>query len=151
WLFISGSGIGWIFRSPLKFQLYQGFFIAVLFAMALVMIKVRISPKNRSYDKTVVSPLLIAMVFLGSSVYGIYNANMVSFNPITLPEEYSQINDILETKSDGSKVIYYPRYNEIATLWSQGHIIPPYDAKSSRIPTYELSTTYSYVKETLFD
>src|SRR5437870_10774820 len=151
WLFISQSGIGWIFRSPLKFQLYQGFFISVLLAMSLVIIKDKISLNTGRYRKAIISPLLLVMVLAGSSAYGIYNANLLSFNPISLPHEYSEINDILEAKHDGSRAIYYPRYNEIATSWSQGHLIGPFDTKSSRVPTYDLSTTYSYVKQMLFD
>src|SRR5437867_1606041 len=151
WLVISQSGIGWIFRSPLKLQLYQGFFVSVLLAMSLVIIKDKISLNTGRYRKAIISPLLLVIVLAGSSAYGIYNANLLSFNPISLPQEYSEINDILEAKHDGSRAIYYPRYNEIATSWSQGHLIGPFDAKSSRVPTYDLSTTYSYVKQMLFD
>src|SRR5437867_11120813 len=151
WLFISQSGIGWIFRSPLKFQLYQGFFVSVLLAMSLAIIKYKISLNTGRYRKAIISPLLLVIVLAGSSAYGIYNANLLSFNPISLPQEYTEINDILEAKHDGSRAIYYPRYNEIATSWSQGHLIGPFDTKSSRVPTYELSTTYSYVKQMLFD
>ncbi|TLY05684.1 MAG: hypothetical protein E6K88_09295 [Thaumarchaeota archaeon] len=130
--------------------------------MSLVIIKDKISLNTGRYRKAIISPLLLVMVLAGSSAYGIYNANILSFNPISLPQEYSEINDILEAKHDGSRAIYYPRYNEIATIyypryneiatsWSQGHLIGPFDTKSSRVPTYELSTTYSYVKQMLFD
>jgi len=62
WLFISQSGIGWIFRSPLKFQLYQGFFVSVLLAMSLVIIKDKISLNTGRYRKAIISPLLLVIV-----------------------------------------------------------------------------------------
>ena len=174
WTLISQSPIGWIFRSPLKFQLYQGFFVSVLFAISVLLIvrrqydttannsasrhdltitilKKRIKKWRAVNYKRIVIAYALVMIFIGSSGYGIYSANTASFNPIQLPEEYFEINKILEAKLDGSKVIYYPRYNEISTAWSQDHIIPPYDMKSSVAPTYELSTSYAYVKETLYD
>jgi hypothetical protein len=151
WIVISESAIGWILRSPLKFQLYQAFFISALFAVALVMIRNRIIAVKTTWLRPVVMPSMVAIVLVGSTVFGIYNANTSSFNPLQLPEQYYEINGILAAQPDASKVLYYPRYNEIATPWSQGHLIGPFDSKSSVRPTYELSTTYSYVKEILYD
>jgi hypothetical protein len=165
WFFVSQLPLGWILRSPLKFQLYQGLFASILFAISLVFMSKKASASSAYITKRLLNVFtrqiakfkmafiacLLITVFIGSSGFGIYSANIISFNPIKLPQEYFEINELLKTQSDGSKVIYYPRYNEIATTWSEGHIIPPYDMKSSRIPTYDLSTNYQYVKDTLFD
>jgi len=151
WIVISESAIGWILRSPLKFQLYQAFFVSTLFAVALVLLRDRIVSLKWTWLRPLVLPSVVAIVLIGGTVFGIYNANASSFNPLQLPEQYFEVNGILATQPDASKVLYYPRYNEIATPWSQGHLIGPFDSKSSVRPTYELSTTYSYVKEILYD
>jgi hypothetical protein len=144
WLFVSESGIGWIIRSPLKFQLYQAFFLSMLFIVSIAIIRQRI------YPKTLVGIFMI-FVLVGSSYYSIYHAVSTSLNPIQIPTEYHVINSYLERRGSDSKVLYLPRYNELPTLWSQGHMIAPFDMKSSRIPTYDTYLGYNFVKETLYD
>lgn len=150
WKAIESSG-GWIIRSPLKFQLYQAFFISVLFILSLAAIRYKFR-----YNRLV--PIILSIfIILGSSSYGIYDANFQSFNPISLPKEYKQISDILESAAENNninafgKVIYYPRYNEISTNWSAGHKIAPYDMKSSKLATYDTFTGYNNVREMLYE
>ena len=143
--FISGSSIGWIFRSPLKFQMYQLFFIIPLFIVSLALLKQRFLNKR---NKNLVAVIIIISIFLGSSAYGIYHANVFTFKPIKLPTEYYEINEILKRQHEmDSRVLYYPLYGEKPTEWSQGHYIAPYEAKSSQVPTFQLSNNYNYLKE----
>lgn len=152
WRFISESTIGWIFRSPLKFQLYQGFFISTAAVISLVAIREKLISRRFSHRHYgIISPAAVIMIIAGSTGYGIYDASTNSFSPIQLPKEYYEINDLLASRNDGSKVVYYPRYNELPTTWSSGHLVPPFDMKSSKIPTYETSTSYSYVKNAVYD
>jgi hypothetical protein len=144
WTFVSESGIGWIFRSPLKFQLYQAFFLSVLFIMSMAIIRQKIS------HKALVSMIMV-FVLVGSSYYSIYHANSASLNPIQIPTEYYEISSYLEREVGDSKVLYLPRYNELPTVWSQGHMIAPFDMKSSQMSTYDTYLGYNFVKETLYD
>ncbi len=144
WLFLSESGIGWIFRSPLKFQLYQAFFLSILFIISIAMIRQKIYPK-------ILVGIFMMLVLVGSSYYGIYHAVTASINPIAIPREYYLINSYLERNAAESKVLYLPRYNELSTVWSQGHMIAPFDMKSSQMSTYDTYLGYNFVKETLYD
>jgi hypothetical protein len=145
--FISESPFGWIFRSPLKFQMYQIFFIVSLFAFSIA----SITEKLRKRSLMSVTGIIVGFIFVGSSAYGIYNANTFTFKPIELPSEFFEINDILSHNGTESKVLYYPLYDERPTGWSQGHRILPFEAKSTEIPTYEIFSNYNYVRETLYD
>lgn len=146
---IAGSSIGWIFRSPLKFQMYQLFFIMPLFIISVALLKQRFL-NNRKGNLVVF--VIIISIFLGSSAYGIYHSNVFTFKPIKLPAEYYEINDLLKSQHGlDSRVIYYPHYREIPTHWSEGHYIAPYEAKSSLVPTFRLSNNYNYLIEVFYD
>jgi hypothetical protein len=152
WEFVSGSTVGWIFRSPLKFQLYQGFFGAAMVAVSVTLLlqRARIRRVTQGTLRTLAATA-VGIIVIGSSGYGIYDANLHSFNPIQLPDEYFEINKILVDNGGGGKVVYFPRYNEIVTPWSAGHLVPPFDMKSSHIATYETSTSYAYVRNAIYD
>jgi hypothetical protein len=145
--FISESSFGWIFRSPLKFQMYQIFFIVSLFAFSIT----SIAEKLRKRNLTSLAGITISFIFVGSSAYGIYDANTFTFKPIKLPTEFFEVNNIVSDKGSGSKVLYYPLYDESPTRWSQGHYIPSFEARSTRVSTYEISNNYNYVRETLYN
>lgn len=144
WLLVSESGIGWIFRSPLKFQLYQAFFLCILFTASMALIRQKINHK-------LYVPAFMMAVLIGSSYHSVYHANSLSLNPIEIPEEYHEISSYLETNGGDSKVLYLPRYNELPTTWSQGHMIAPFDMKSSQLPTFDTYLGYNYVREMLYD
>jgi hypothetical protein len=132
---VSEENIGWIFRSPLKFQLYQSFFVATLFGISLAILS---NERRRMIHFIIV--LLGVILVVGASFYGIYNANFVSFNPIIIPKEYYDIRNILATENGLNKVLYYPIYSGIEpTEWSKGHQIGRFDMKSSPVPTYFVS------------
>jgi hypothetical protein len=145
--FISNSSVGWIFRSPLKFQMYQTFFIIPLFAISATLLKQKLK-------KHKINPLIgitIIFIFIGSSAYGIYDANVFTFMPINLPSEYFEINDLLnKQQGKGFRVIYYPLYDGSPTKWSLDHRILPFEAKSSQVQTYQISNNYNYVMEILY-
>jgi hypothetical protein len=130
---ISQENIGWIFRSPLKFQLYQSFFVAALFAISLALLS-----KERRRMIHFIIILLGLISILGASFYGIYDANFMSFNPIIIPQEYYEIRNILATENGLNKVVYYPIYSG-PTEWSKGHGILKFDMKSSPVPAYFVS------------
>ena len=144
--FISESSFGWIFRSPLKFQLYQSFFIVSLFAFSIAFITEKLQKRNL----TLIAVFTIVFIFVGSSAYGIYDANTSALKPIALPSEFFEINNMLKDNGTGFKILYYPLYDERPTRWSQGHLIPPFEAKSTAVPTYEIFTNYNFVGETLY-
>jgi hypothetical protein len=143
---VSQSSFGWIIRSPLKFQLYQLFFIVSLFTFSIACI----TKKLQKHNLTPITGIIITFIFVGSSAYGIYDANTFTFKPIELPSEYFEINNMLKDTGTEFKVLYYPIYSELPTIWSQGHYIAPFESKSSAVPAYEISGNYNYVKETLF-
>jgi hypothetical protein len=130
---VSEENIGWIFRSPLKFQLYQSFFVAALFGISLTLLS-----KGRRQTIHFIVVILGLILLLGASFYGIYDANFNSFNPLTIPKEYYEIRTILETENGLNKVVYYPIYSG-PTEWSEGHGILRFDMKSSPVPTYFVS------------
>jgi hypothetical protein len=145
---ISESSFGWIFRSPLKFQMYQSFFIIPLFAISITSVVIK---KLQSHNLISVAGITIAFIFVGSSAFGIYNANISTFKPIDLPSEFFEINDMLnDNNGTAFKILYYPLYNERPTQWSQGHRIAPFEAKSTAVPTYDMYNNYNYVRETLY-
>jgi hypothetical protein len=72
-------------------------------------------------------------------------------NPIKIPSPYYEITDLLKEKPDSYKVLWYPRYGEIKTSWSEGHMIGPFDMKSSINPTYNTNWNYNYIVENLYD
>ena len=144
---ISESSFGWIIRSPLKFQLYQLFFIVSLFTFSIA----AITEKLRKHNLASIAGIIISFIFVGSSAYGIYDANTSTFKPIKLPSEYFEINSILKDTGTESKVLYYPLYPTRPTPWSQNHQIPNFEVRSSAVPTYDMGRNYNYVKETLFD
>lgn len=139
---VLNSDIGWTFRSPLKFQLYESFFISALFGVSLALLQSKLRIKF-------VSIAVALFVLVGTSAHGIYDMNIDSFKPISIPAEYYEINDILKEKDDGHKVLYYPIYEGTVTQWSEGHAIGSFDMKSSSMPTYEISTNYNNIKEML--
>ena len=63
---------------------------------------------------------------------------------------FFEINKILSEKNDGYKVLYYPIYDEHQTVWSQGHLISDFTAKSSQIPTFDLVSNYNNIGELLY-
>jgi hypothetical protein len=144
---VSQSSFGWIFRSPLKFQLYQLFFIVSLFTFSIA----SITEKLRKHNLASIAGIIITFIFVGSSAYGIYDANTFTFKPIELPSEYFEINNMLKDTGTEFKILYYPLYSTRPTTWSQGHYIPPFEVRSSAVPTYELARNYNYVKETLYN
>jgi hypothetical protein len=144
---VSQSSLGWIIRSPLKFQLYQLFFIVSLFTFSITFI----TKKLQKHDLTSVEGIIIIFIFVGSSAYGIYDANTFTFKPIELPSEYFEINNMLKDTGTEFKVLYYPIYPTRTTPWSEGHQIGNFETKSSAVPTYEILRNYNYAKETLFD
>jgi hypothetical protein len=143
---VSQSYFGWIFRSPLKFQLYQLFFIISLFTFSIA----SITEKLRKYNLESIAGIIITFIFVGSSAYGIYDANTFTFKPIELPSEYFEINNMLKDTATEFKILYYPIHPTRPTIWSQGHQIGNFEVKSSAVPTYEIARNYNYVKETLF-
>jgi hypothetical protein len=142
---ISGSAVGWIFRSPLKFQLYQAFIFSVLYTVGIALIQYKF--QNYNY----ILYALVSVSLVGGLAYGLYDANTKSFNPIKLPTEYYEINSIVQKINNGSKVIYYPVYDEVPTLWSEGHRVGPFDTRSSLTPTYDIFTNYNFVRDNLYD
>jgi hypothetical protein len=130
---VSYENIGWIFRSSLKFQLYESFFVAALFGISLSLLS-----KGRRRIIRFIIILLGLTSLLGASFYGIYNANFITFNPIIIPNEYYEIRYILATEDGLNKVVYYPLYSG-PTEWSKGHVIGRFDMKSSPVPTYFVS------------
>ena len=60
-------------------------------------------------------------------------------------------NVVLQNNNSASKVIYYPLYGETPTSWSEGHLISPFDSRSSTVPTYDMFTNYNYVRDYLYD
>jgi len=147
WEFVVSSPIGWAFRSPLKNQLYQALMIAGPFAVASLLIGRALSRLSR-HGRLITAGLLL-FVFLGSSGWAIVDANRV-FSPVSIPEQYFEINSMLEAAGDPYKVEWYPRYLGAETTWSDGRTIQPFDQKSSRKPTYITYWNYYYVEEYLF-
>jgi hypothetical protein len=143
---VSESSFGWILRSPLKFQLYQLFFIVSLFTFSIAYI----AEKLRKYNLASIAGIIITFIFVGSSAYGIYDANTFTFKPIELPSEYFEINNILKDTGTEFKILYYPIYPTRPTIWSQGHQIGNFEVRSSAVPTYEIARNYNYVKQTLY-
>lgn len=147
WYFVSSTPIGFIIRSPLKFQLYQSFFLISLFIVSVsILLK-----KYNSISRSQYPLILLIVIFLGVSSYGIIDANTNSLKPINIPYQFFEINKILEEKNDTYKVMWYPRYNEIDTNWSKGHKIAAFDMKSSRKPTFNTATNYNFINYYLFD
>jgi hypothetical protein len=132
---------GWIFRSPLKFQLYESFFLCSLFGMALHTLPQKIK-------RTPVVFALGVVLVVGVIFYGVYDANTRSLKPIKLPDEYYEISDILAKDNGGHKVVYYPIYSG-STTWSEGHSIQTFDSRSSPVPAYEIGSNINLVKEML--
>jgi hypothetical protein len=147
---VSESPFGWIIRSPLKFQLYQLFFIVSLFTLSIAAIAEKLRKKH-SLASTAGITIIIAFIFVGSSAYGIYDANTFTFKPIELPSEYFEINNMLKDANTEFKVLYYPLYPTRTTQWSQGHQIPNFEPRSSAVPTYDIGRNFNYVQEMLYD
>ena len=143
WTFVSSTDIGWIFRSPLKFQLYQAFAYSVLFALGLVIL--------RKFTRRKIMTLILTLIILvGVNGYTLWYANTKDMTPISIPPEFYQINNILQDASDDSKVIWYPRYHERPTTWLD-RPVAPFDMKSSKKDTYSTYSSYSYVIKQLYE
>ena len=147
---VSESSFGWIIRSPLKFQLYQLFFIVSLFALSIASIAEKLRKKHNLTSKAVVTSI-IAFIFVGSSAYGIHNANTFTFKPIELPSEYFEINNMLKDSGTEFKILYYPIHGSERPMWSQGHIISVFEPRSTAVPTYDIYRNFNFVREILYD
>ena len=143
WSLVSSTNIGWIFRSPLKFQLYQALAYSILFAFSLLIVK-------HITQRKIVTLILTVIILTGTSGYTLWYANTKDMTPISIPTEFYQINNILQNCSDDSKVIWYPRYNEQPTTWLD-RPVAPFDMKSSKKDTYSIYQTYSYIEEYLYE
>jgi len=138
---VSENILGWVFRSPLKFQLYQSFFMSAMFGLFASFLQMKVR-KNYIYFASLI--FLVA----GVSFQGIYDINTSSFRPISIPAPYYEINEILAQKNDGYKVIYYPVYGG-NTTWSEGHGILAFDARSTSVPTFSIRGNYQFVQDML--
>jgi hypothetical protein len=143
WSFVSSTNIGWIFRSPLKFQLYQAFAYSILFTFGLLLLE-------KLARQKILTLILTITILVGTSGYTLWYANTKDMTPISIPNEFYQINDILQNSSDDSKVIWYPRYNERPTTWLD-RPVSPFDMKSSKKDTYSTHQNYNYVAEYLYE
>jgi len=138
---VSENPNGWIFRSPLKFQLYESFFASALFGLSVAIL-------HQKFGKLAIISLAGSVIVLGSTFYGIYDASNNSLRPIDIPKEYFEINQILAKDSQGYKVVYYPLYSG-PTLWSRGLDIQSFDSRSSSLPAYEIASNVNIVNNML--
>jgi len=122
--FVSSTSIGWIFRSPLKFQLYQAFAYSILFTFGLALLTKFPRQKTLAITLTVIT-------LIGVSGYTLWYANTRDMTAVALPKEFYEINKILQSIPDDSKVMWYPRYNEKPTTWLN-RPVAPFDMKSSK-------------------
>ncbi|MBE0447826.1 MAG: cell division protein SepF [Actinobacteria bacterium] len=143
WSFVKSTDIGWIFRSPLKFQLYQAFAYSILFTFGLLVLR-------KLTNRQILIPALVVITLVGVSGYTLWYANTKDMTPVQVPAEFYQINNILQNTSDDSKVIWYPRYNERPTTWLD-RPVAPFDMKSSMKDTYSTSQNYTYVEQYLYE
>ena len=144
YLLVTSIPFGWILRSPLKFQLYQAFFLSILFTLG-------ITSFNKFHNKTgfKIAPILIIIILMSVSYFGILDANFNSLNPINLPQAFWEMNLFLKKQKNNFKVIWYPKYNETPVSWSQGHQISPFDIRCSGKSTYDTQWNYSWITENL--
>lgn len=146
WKFVNEFPLGWMFRSPLKFQLYQVFFLSVSIYLSVILLAH--FDIFRKYQNSLIFILCFA---ISTSIFpGMYDFSKKSMNPIDLPEGYYDIVEKLEDIPDGTKVLWYPKYNESATDWSEGHHIAPFDMKSSLRPSYNMHWGPSHIYENLY-
>lgn len=153
WYIISHAPFGWVIRSPLKFQLYQAFFISVAFTIAFKCIIYHTDANNYNgikITKKLIYLIILLLIFIGIAVPGLISANTSTFKPINLPTQFYEINEILSNLDDDYKVMWYPQYNGMPTIWSDGHYIQPFDMKSSKKPTYITLWNYNYVNKLLY-
>jgi len=143
WIFVSSTTIGWIFRSPLKFQLYQAFAYSVLFTFGLALL-------TKFPRQKILAITITVMILIGVSGYTLWYANTRDMTPVVLPKEFYDINKILQNIPDDSKVMWYPRYNEKPTTWLN-RPVAPFDMKSSKKDTYSTNQNYDYIEEYLYE
>jgi hypothetical protein len=139
--------MGWMFRSPLKFQIYQAFCIVVAFYLTSISLK-KIAIKDKSFS--IFLSIILAITIVSVSITGIYNANFKDLNPVELPNQYYEINNMLKLFEGDNKVLWLPRYGEQKTEWSKGHAVQPFDAKSSFKETYNMWWNKNFVAEILY-
>jgi hypothetical protein len=143
WGLVSSTSIGWIFRSPLKFQLYQAFAFSTLLAFSLVTVR-------KVTNRKIPALILAIIILVGVSGYTLWYANTKDMTPVMIPQEFYQINNILDNTPDDSKVMWYPRYRELPTTWLD-RPVAPFDMKSSRKDTYSTYQNYNHVAKYLYE
>lgn len=123
----------WLFRSPLKIQLYLFIPLTILLSITLnsFLIRLDISSRAKKFSK-----YMITLVLVFYSIFTISGYFFESrFVPVNIPQEYYEINDLFSNISDTKKVVYLPRYNERETLWGGNRLFQPWDLISSQQPT----------------
>jgi hypothetical protein len=123
----------WLFRSPLKIQLYIFIPLSIMFSIVVngFFMRVNISSKLKDISKFAIS--IIIVFYSIFTITGYFYENR--FVPVEIPEEYREIDALFSNIDDAKKVIYYPRYNERETIWGENRLFQPWDQISSNQPT----------------
>jgi hypothetical protein len=136
--------LGWTFRSPLKFQLFQTFFIGVMAAISLG----TYMQTHAKRQKQIITGAVVLM--LAMTAPGFVSAAFDTFQPFSLPDEYYTISNMLHDQGTSTKVLWYPRYDERGTDWAPDKKIAAFDSRSSRMPTYSTYLNRDFVIETVY-
>ena len=137
----------WLFRSPLKLQLYAYIPLTILLALSYKYLEEEwpaVKVKKFANGALVIVLFVVSFSTLSNYFY------QDKFVPKPVPQPYFEINEILTARGDG-KVLYYPKYNERETLWGGQTLISPYDMISSPTPTINYWWSDGQVKDTLYD
>ena len=128
--------VGWMFRSPPKWQLYAFFPFAVLIGYLL-----------KAHKRAVI------LVLFAATVAVIPTASQCLFEvytPVEIPKEHSEINQLLADLDDDYRVLWYPSYQERPLTWSASGHVQPFDVLSSTKDTMSPRWSSPYVTPYLY-
>jgi hypothetical protein len=126
--------IGWVFRSPPKWQLYA-FLPFIVLAGYFV----------RQHKKGLIVVLLaMVIIVLPTASQCLFEA----YVPPQIPSEHGEINRALSNIDDDYRVLWYPEYVEKPVTWSSNGHIQPFDVLSSTKDT--MSSRWSSPYLTLY-
>ena len=152
WWAVTNFPLGWMFQSPLKWQMVAAFptaFLATLF-LALALSKAQ---RERTFGlraSSIALAMVIVLAYAVNSLPGLQGSFWGRYVPYQIPEGYFAVNQTLEARQDSARVLWLPAY-EYVTLWSQSRGIRAMDVISSRKETLSYYLANPTVQHSLLD
>ncbi|MCC7353562.1 MAG: hypothetical protein IT330_07360 [Anaerolineae bacterium] len=152
WWAVTNLPLGWMFQSPLKWQMALAFSTAFLATLFLALALDKVQQERDSWARTlgIVLALALVLAYAANSLPGWQGSLWGRYVPYEIPEGYFAVNQTLEARKDGERILWLPAYDQ-TVAWSKGHGIRAMDVVSTRKETLSYYLANPAVQHSLLD